>query len=157
MEDIKKDFPVLTNNPSLIYLDTCASSLKPKCVIDKLNEYYEKYGVNVNRGVYNLSYQATLEYEETRKVTAKFLNAKTKEIVFTKGASNGLNLVASSYGLDNVFEGDEIITSELEHHSNVIPWQNVAKKKKAILKFIELDSMGRITVEAFKKVFWKKI
>ena len=69
MEDIKKDFPVLTNNPSLIYLDTCASSLKPKCVIDKLNEYYEKYGVNVNRGVYNLSYMATVEYEETRKVT----------------------------------------------------------------------------------------
>ena len=156
MEDIKKDFPVLTNNPSLIYLDTCASSLKPKCVIDKLNEYYEKYGVNVNRGVYNLSYQATLEYEETRKVTAKFLNAKTKEIVFTKGANNGLNLVASSYGLDNICEGDEIITSELEHHSNVIPWQNVAKKKKAILKFIELDSTGRITVDAFKKVLSNK-
>ena len=156
MEDIKKDFPVLTNNPSLIYLDTCASSLKPKCVIDKLNEYYEKYGVIVNRGVYNLSYQATLEYEETRKVTAKFLNAKTKEIVFTKGASNGLNLVASSYGLDNICEGDEIITSELEHHSNVIPWQNVAKKKKATLKFIELDSTGRITVDAFKKVLSNK-
>ncbi len=156
MEDIKKDFPVLVNNPSLIYLDTCASSLKPKCVIDKLDEYYEHYGVNVNRGVYNLSYQATLEYEDTRKIVAKFLNAKTKEIVFTKGASNGLNLVASSYGLDNINEGDEIITSELEHHSNVIPWQNVAKKKKAILKFIELDSTGRITVDAFKKVLTKK-
>lgn len=156
MEDIKKDFPVLTNNPSLVYLDTCASSLKPQCVIDKLNEYYEKYGVNVNRGVYNLSYQATVEYEETRKITAKFLNAKTKEIVFTKGASNGLNLVASSYGLDNISEGDEIITSELEHHSNVIPWQNVCKKKKAVLKFIELDSTGRITVEAFKKVLTTK-
>lgn len=156
MEDIKKDFPVLVNNPSLIYLDTCASSLKPKCVIDKLDEYYNYYGVNVNRGVYNLSYQATVEYEETRKIVAKFLNAKTKEIVFTKGASNGLNMVATSYGLDNISEGDEIITTELEHHSNVLPWQNVAKKKKAILKFVELDSTGRITVDAFKKVISEK-
>ena len=156
MKDIKKDFPVLVNNPSLIYLDTCATALKPQRVIDKLNEYYEKYGVNVNRGVYDLSYQATLEYEETRTLTAKFLNARSNEIVFTKGASNGLNLVASSYGLNFINEGDEIITSELEHHSNVIPWQNVATKKKATLKFIELDSTGRITVEAFKKVLTEK-
>ena len=156
MKDIKKDFPVLVNNPSLIYLDTCATALKPQIVLDKLNEYYEKYGVNVNRGVYGLSYQATLEYEETRTITAKFLNASQDEIVFTKGASNGLNLVASSYGLNFINEGDEIITSELEHHSNVIPWQNVAKKKKATLKFIELDSTGRITVEAFKKVLTEK-
>ena len=156
MKDIKKDFPVLVNNPSLIYLDTCATALKPQIVLDKLNEYYEKYGVNVNRGVYGLSYQATLEYEETRTITAKFLNASQDEIVFTKGASNGLNLVASSYGLNFINEGDEIITSELEHHSNVIPWQNVAKKKNATLKFIELDSTGRITVEAFKKVLTEK-
>ncbi len=156
MNEIKKDFPVLVNNPSLVYLDSCATSLKPKCVIDKLDEYYEKYGVNVNRGVYELSYKATCEYEETREITAKFLNAKLEEIVFTKGASNGLNLIASSYGLDNIQEGDEIITSELEHHSNIIPWQNVAKRKKAILKFIELDSTGRITVESFKKVLTNK-
>ena len=97
-----------------------------------------------------------MEYEETRTITAKFLNASQDEIVFTKGASNGLNLVASSYGLNFINEGDEIITSELEHHSNVIPWQNVAKKKKATLKFIELDSTGRITVEAFKKVLTEK-
>lgn len=156
MKDIKNDFPVLVNNPSLIYLDTCATALKPQIVIDKLNEYYQKYGVNVNRGVYGLSYQATVEYEETRTITSKFLNAKAKEIVFTKGASNGLNLVASSYGLNFINEGDEIITSELEHHSNVIPWQNVAKKKNATLKFIELDSTGRITVDAFKKVLTSK-
>lgn len=156
MNNIKNDFPVLVNNPNLVYLDSCATSLKPQVVIDKLNEYYEKYGVNVNRGVYDLSYHATCEYEETREVVAKFLNAKTEEIVFTKGASNGLNLIASSYGIDNINEGDEIITSELEHHSNVIPWQNVAKKKKGILKFIELDSTGRITVDAFKKVLSPK-
>lgn len=156
MNEIKKDFPVLVNNPSLVYLDSCATSLKPKCVIDKIDEYYEKYGVNVNRGVYELSYHATCEYEETREITAKFLNAKPEEIVFTKGASNGLNLIASSYGLDNIQEGDEIITSELEHHSNIIPWQNIAKRKKAVLKFIELDSTGRITVESFKRVLTNK-
>lgn len=156
MIEIKKDFPVLVNNPSLVYLDSCATSLKPKCVIDKIDEYYEKYGVNVNRGVYELSYHATCEYEETREITAKFLNAKPEEIVFTKGASNGLNLIASSYGLDNIHEGDEIITSELEHHSNIIPWQNVAKRKNAVLKFIELDSTGRITVESFKRVLTNK-
>lgn len=154
--NIKKDFPVLNNNPDLVYLDTGATALKPKCVIDKINEYYDKYGVNVNRGVYELSYEATTEYEETRTLTAKFLNAREKEIVFTKGASNGLNMVALGFGMDYIQEGDEIITTELEHHSNVLPWMNVAKKKNATLKYIELDSTGRITVEAFKKTISEK-
>lgn len=154
--NIKKDFPVLNNNPDLVYLDTGATALKPKCVIDKINEYYDKYGVNVNRGVYELSYEATTEYEETRTLTAKFLNAREKEIVFTKGASNGLNMVALGFGMDYIQEGDEIITTELEHHSNLLPWMNVAKKKNATLKYIELDSTGRITVEAFKKTITEK-
>ncbi len=154
--NIKKDFPVLNNNPDLVYLDTGATALKPKCVIDKINEYYDKYGVNVNRGVYELSYEATTEYEETRTLTAKFLNAREKEIVFTKGASNGLNMVALGFGMDYIQEGDEIITTELEHHSNVLPWMNVAKKKNATLKYIELDSTGRISVEALKKTITEK-
>ena len=154
--NIKKDFPVLNNNPDLVYLDTGATALKPKCVIDKINEYYDKYGVNVNRGVYELSYEATTEYEETRTLTAKFLNAREKEIVFTKGASNGLNMVALGFGMDYIQEGDEIITTELEHHSNVLPWMNVAKKKNATLKYIELDSTGRITVEENKKTITEK-
>lgn len=154
--NLKKDFPVLVNNPDLIYLDSCASSLKPKVVIDKIDEYYNKYGVNVNRGVYSLSYHATTEYEESRDVVANFINAKPKEIVFTRGASSALNLVASSYGLANICEGDEIITSELEHHSNVLPWQNVAKVKKGVLKYIPLDSEGKITVDGFKKVLTNK-
>ena len=154
--NIKKDFPVLVNNPDLIYFDSCASSLKPKVVIDKIDEYYNKYGVNVNRGVYSLSYHATEEYEETREVVAKFINARSKEVVFTRGASSALNLVASSYGLANINEDDEIIVSELEHHSNVMPWQNVAKLKKGILKYVELDSEGKITVDAFKKVLSEK-
>jgi len=110
----------------------------------------------VNRGVYTLSYQATLEYEQTRTLTAKFLNAKEKEIVFTKGASNGLNMVAFGFGMDYLEEGDEVITSELEHHSNVLPWMEVCKKKKANLKYIPLDSTGRITVEAFQKTLSSK-
>lgn len=154
--NIKKDFPVLNNHPELAYLDTGATALKPKCVIDKINEYYTEYGVNVNRGVYTLSYQATVEYEDTRTITAKFLNAREKEIVFTKGASNGLNMVAIGFGMDYIQEGDEILTSELEHHSNILPWMNVAKKKKADLKYIELDSTGRITIEAFQKALTPK-
>ncbi len=154
--NVKKDFPVLMNNKDLVYLDTAATALKPQCVIDKLDEYYTLYGVNVNRGVYTLSYQATLEYEETRTLTAKFLNAKEKEIVFTKGASNGLNMVAFGFGMNYLEEGDEVITSELEHHSNVLPWMEVCKHKKAILKYIPLDSTGRITIEAFKKTISPK-
>ena len=154
--NVKKDFPVLTNNENLIYLDTGATSLKPKSVIDKMNEYYNNYGVNVNRGVYELSYKATDEYEQTRVLTAKFINSNVKEVVFTKGASNGLNLVALSYGMKNVNEGDEIIISELEHHSNGLPWQNVAKVKNATLKYVELDNEGRITIENFKKVLSSK-
>lgn len=154
--DIKKDFPVLNKHPELAYLDTGATALKPQCVIDKINEYYTDYGVNVNRGVYTLSYQATMEYEETRSLTSKFLNAKEKEIVFTKGASNGLNMVALGFGMNYIQEGDEILTSELEHHSNVLPWMNVAKQKNATLKYIELDSTGRITIEAFQKALTDK-
>lgn len=154
--DLKKDFPVLVNNPNISYLDTGATALKPYQVIKKIDEYYEKYGVNVNRGVYRLSYQATLEYEETRTLVSKFINAKEKEIVFTKGATNSLNMIALGFGMDYINPGDEIITSELEHHSNVLPWQNVANKKHATLKYIPLDSKGRITIEGFKQVLTNK-
>lgn len=154
--NVKKDFPVLTNNPNLVYLDSGATALKPISVIKKLDEYYEKYGVNVNRGVYKLSYHATVEYEEARTVTAKFINAKEKEVIFTKGASNGLNMIALSYGMDNISEGDEVISSELEHHSSILPWQNICNIKNATLKYIPLDTEGRITVEAFKTVLTDK-
>ena len=155
-KSIKKDFPVLINNPHLTYLDSAASSLKPACVINKIREYYEEYGVNVHRGVYNLSYKATDEYEETRSVVAKFINASVEEIVFTKGATASLNIIAASYGVDNINEGDEIIVNELEHHSSIMPWQEIAKKKKAKLVFIPLDAEGRITVQNFKGVLTDK-
>ncbi len=149
---LKKDFPVL-DDESLVYLDTAASSLKPRQVIDKLDEYYQKYSVNVHRGVYNLSYVATELYENSRQKIADFINADFNEIVFTKGASSALNLVASSYGLNNLKATDEIIVSELEHHSQVLPWQNVSKITKAKLVYVKLNEEGRITIENFKKVF----
>ena len=155
-KSIKKDFPVLKNNPNLTYLDSAASSLKPSCVIDKIREYYEEYGVNVHRGVYNLSYKATDEYEATRSVVAKFLNARVEEIVFTKGATASLNMIATGFGVDYINEGDEIIVNELEHHSSIMPWQEIAKKKKAKLVFVPLNEEGRITVENFKEVLTDK-
>jgi len=140
----------------LVYLDTAASSLKPIQVINKLNEYYQKYGVNVHRGVYNLSFVATEQYEKSRKKVSAFINAKFEEIVFTRGASSALNLVASSYGLNNLTSDDEILVSELEHHSQVLPWQNVSNITGAKLIYIPLNKEGRITVENVKKVLTSK-
>lgn len=153
--NLRDDFPVLKKNPNLVYLDSAASSIKPKCVIDAIDYYYNNLSVNVNRGVYSLSYQATDMYEDTRRRVAKFINCKEEEVVFTRGASASLNLVAQSLE-DLINEGDEIITSELEHHSSVMPWMNVANKKKAIIKYIPLDEDNKITVENFKKVLTDK-
>ena len=152
---LKKDFPILEDE-TLVYLDTAASSLKPIQVINKLNEYYQKYGVNVHRGVYNLSFVATEQYEKSRKKVSAFINAKFEEIVFTRGASSALNLVASSYGLNNLTSDDEILVSELEHHSQVLPWQNVSNITGAKLIYIPLNKEGRITVENVKKVLTSK-
>lgn len=151
---IKKDFPLLRDE-TLIYLDNAASSLKPKQVVEAMDDYFLKYGVNVHRGVYNLSYKATQKYEQSRQIIADFINADVDEIIFTRGASSALNLVASSYGLHNLTEKDEIIVSQLEHHSQVLPWINVSKVTKAKLVYVELDHEGRITIENFKKVINK--
>ncbi len=150
----KLDFPTIKNG--LVYLDSGASSLKPVQVLDAMDTYYREYGVNIHRGVYSLSYQATQKYEEARQNVADYINAKYEEVIFTRGASSALNLVASSYGMEHVNEGDEIIVTELEHHSSLLPWQNVAKVKKAKLVYIPLDSEGRITVDNFKSVVTKK-
>ena len=152
---LKKDFPILTSQP-LIYLDTAASSLTPQCVIDTMNEYYTEYPVNVHRGVYQISYRATKHYTEARQTIADFINAEYEETVFTRGASSALNLVATSYGLNHLQAGDEIIVSELEHHSHILPWQQVAKKTGAKLIYVPLNKDGRITVENFKKVLSDK-
>lgn len=149
--DRRSDFPVLQDK-SLVYLDTAASSLTPQVVLDAMDEYYQKYGVNVHRGVYQLSYVATEKYEQARQAVADFLHASFEEIIFTRGASSALNLVASSYGLNHLISDDEILVSELEHHSHVLPWQNVARITGAKLVYVPLDKQGRITVDAVKKV-----
>ena len=155
LRDFKQDFPVLSNSP-LIYLDTAASSLTPQPVIDAMNEYYMKYPVNVHRGVYKISYQATQAYTQARENIARFMHAEFEETVFTRGATSALNLVALSYGMQTLKPGDEVIVSELEHHSHVLPWQQVAKKTGAKLIYVPLTDEGRITTDNFKKVLTNK-
>lgn len=150
LEVKRSDFPLLEFNKELVYLDSAATSIKPQIVIDKINEYYTKYGVNIHRGVYDLSGIATNEYEELRNVVAKFINSKPEEVVYTKGTTDGINKLA--YMLeDRINENDEIIVSLLDHHSLIMPWQNIALKKKAKLVFVDLNENNQITVENFKK------
>ncbi|MFA7561783.1 MAG: SufS family cysteine desulfurase [Candidatus Izemoplasmatales bacterium] len=153
-QEIFKDFPQIKNN--LIYFDTAAMSLKPQVVVDEVNYYNRDLSSNINRGMYESSLRATTLYEEARIAVAKFINARENEIVFTRGTTASLNLVAMSYGLNNLDKNAEILVSEQEHHSQFLPWQNVAKKTHAKLKFIELDETGRITIENFKKALTKK-
>ena len=134
MIDIKKDFPLLNektvNGKKISYLDSAATTQKPIQVLDAIDAFYKKYNANPHRGTYQLSQEATEQYEQAREKIAKFINAPSKEqIIFTKNASESLNLLAYSYGMDNIKEGDEIVISIMEHHSNLVPWQKVAKNK----------------------------
>lgn len=155
VQEIRQDFYLLKNG-NLTYLDNAASTLKPKSVIDAINYYYERLGVNIHRGVYKLSYEATELYEQARAKVAELINCRFEEVVFTRGTSSALNLVASSFGMNNIESGDEIITSELEHHSSMLPWQQVAKVKNAKLVYVPLDEEKRITLTNFKKVLTDK-
>ena len=152
---LRKQFPVF-NHEDIVYLDTAASSLTPQPVIDGMNKYYTQFPVNVHRGVYRLSYKATEAYTNARETVANFIGATFEEIVFTRGASSALNLVAFSYGRTHLKPGDEIILSELEHHSNLLPWQALAKQTGALLKFVPLNAEGRITLEGFERVLSEK-
>ena len=150
----QKDFPVFKHGP-LHYLDTAASSLTPFEVIESMNAFYQDTPVNVHRGAYDLSHQATLKYEGARQKIADFINAETEETIFTSGASHALNVVA--YGLGESLEpGDEIITSELEHHSNFLPWQRLVSKKGAKLVFVPVAEDGQLTLEGIKSVLTSK-
>ncbi|MFD0958287.1 cysteine desulfurase [Paenibacillus chungangensis] len=148
---IREQFPILhqeVNGHPLVYLDSAASSQKPRSVIDAVKRYYELDHANVHRGVHTLGSRATDAYEGAREKVAKFLNAFTpEEIVFTRGTTTALNLVASSYARSVCGEGDEIVISKMEHHANLIPWQQVAKATGATLKFFPMGEDGRITVE----------
>ena len=152
---IRKDFPILNekvNGKELVYLDNAATSQKPKEVIDSLVSYYEKYNSNVHRGVHTLSIKATDEFEKSRTKIQKFINAKSSnEIIFTRNASESLNLIAYSWGKNNISSGDEIYITPFEHHSNIVPWQMLCKEKEAILKYLPLNNNGDIDIERFSK------
>ncbi len=153
---IRKDFPMLNDdikmqNHPLVFLDNASTTFKPRCVLEAIRTYYEKETSNSHRGDYDLCYKVDTVIEETRKLTSKFLNSEKNEIVFTSGASMSLNFVAYGYGVTHLTEGDEILISEAEHASNVLPWFKVAEMTKANIKYIELDKDGRITPENVKK------
>ena len=146
-EEIKKDFPIFENK-NIAYLDSGATTQKPRYVLDKINEYYEKSNANPHRGAYSLSVEATELYEGARAKIANFINAKyPEEIIFSKNASESLNLVAYSYGLDNLSEGDEVVLSIMEHHSNLVPWQMVTKKTKSTLKYMYINKDFELSKE----------
>lgn len=154
--EFRKDFPLLSSN-DIIYFDNAATSQRPGCVLDAINKFYSEHNANPLRGVYKLSVEATEDYENAREKVAKFLNAASKEeIVFTRNASESLNLIAYSYGLNNIKEGDEIVVSILEHHSNMLPWQMVAKAKGAKLSFLECDEEGEISAEEINSKITEK-
>ena len=147
IEEIKKDFPIFENK-NIAYLDSGATTQKPRYVLDKINEYYEKSNANPHRGAYSLSVEATELYESARAKIANFINAKyPEEIIFSKNASESLNLVAYSYGLDNLSEGDEVVLSIMEHHSNLVPWQMVTKKTKSTLKYMYINKNFELSKE----------
>ena len=144
---IRREFPTLEqsiNGRPLVYLDNAATSQKPRVVLDALQAYYENDNSNVHRGIHELSRRATVAYEESRAKVADWVGAaEPAEIIWTRGTTEAINLVSTAWGLDNVKEGDEILISILEHHSNIIPWQLLARRTGAVIKYIELDEQGR--------------
>lgn len=143
----RQDFPILNDrhNP-VVYLDNAATTQKPRSVIDAMQDYYTAQNANPLRGLYSLSVKATEAYEQARRTVADFINAKEScEIIFTRNATESLNLIAYTYGMENIHSGDEIVISIMEHHSNILPWQMVAKAKNAVLKYMYTDTEGNIS------------
>ncbi|MGC9011251.1 MAG: cysteine desulfurase [Candidatus Micrarchaeia archaeon] len=152
---IREDFPILRekmNGKRLVYLDNAATSQKPKQVIDEINKYYKKYNANIHRGIYKLSEEATKKYVESKEKVANFIGAKgIEEIVYTRNATESLNLVAIAWGEANIKEGDHILISEMEHHSNMVPWQLLTKKKKAKLDYIKINDDTSLSIDSLKE------
>ena len=155
LKDIKKEFPIFSNkiqNNDLVYLDSANSSQKPQVVVDRIYDFYTKEFSNVGRSIHYLAVAATNLYENTRTLVQKYINAKDKnEIVFTKGATEAINLVANTFGQKYLKEGDEVLLTELEHHSNYVPWHYLRKSKGVKIKFAEMDENGDVTLETIEK------
>ncbi len=160
IQEIRKHFPILdqeVNGHPLVYLDSAATSQKPISVIEAVSDYYKGYNSNVHRGVHTLGTRATDGYEGAREKVRSFINAATtEEVIFTRGTTTSINTVAASYGRANVEEGDEIVITHMEHHSNIIPWQQLAKEKGAVLKYVPLQEDGTITLEDVRATITSK-
>ena len=160
IDNIKKEFPIFNNkvhNNDLVYLDSANSSQKPQVVIDRIYDFYSKEFSNVGRSIHYLAVAATNMYENTRVSVQKFINAKDKnEIVFTKGATEAINLVASTYGQKYLKSGDEVLLTELEHHSNYVPWHYLRKSKGVKIEFADVNDLGEVTLESIEKKITSK-
>ena len=161
VEKIRRDFPILTRSARgkrLVYLDNAATTQKPQVMIDRIVRYYTEENSNVHRGVHYLSEVATMEYENARGRVCRFLNAKSeKEIVFTRGTTESINLVAQAWGRANLREGDQILISAIEHHSNIVPWQLLCEEKRATLRVIPVNDAGELRIDAFETLLNPKV
>lgn len=144
MYDIKKEFPLFQQHPSLIYLDNAATTQKPQAVIDAIVDFYTKYNANIHRGIYTFGERATELYEQARETIAHFIGADPEEIVFVKNATEGINLVAYAWGMQHIQAGDAILLTQYEHHANIVPWQRVAQQHGATLSYVPIRDDGCI-------------
>ena len=160
VENIRKEFQVLhqeVNGKPLVYFDNAATNQKPQRVIDALVHYYQNDNANIHRGAHTLADRATAKFEETRKAVQAFIGAnEAEEIIFTKGTSESINLVASSWGRKFLNEGDEVLISTMEHHSNIVPWQMICKERGATLKVMPINEAGEIILEEVEKLLSEK-
>lgn len=158
---IRKDFPLLdqiVNKRPLVYFDNAATTQKPMAVIEAITNYYTQYNSNVHRGVHSLSRKATIAFEEVRTVIKEFLNARySYEIIYTRGTTESINLVANTWGMENIEQGDEILISELEHHSNIVPWQMLCERKQAKLKVIPIREDGSLNMDAYRQLLNERV
>lgn len=157
---IKSDFPIFERHISgkpIIYLDSTASSLKPRKVIDAMNEYYTQYPVNIFRGLYKLSEEATEKYEEARVKIAKFISAQNpNEVIFVRNATEALNLIVYAWGRINIKEGDEMVSTVMEHHANIVPWQELSNETGSVLKYLDIDEEGKINLQSLNTLITPK-
>jgi cysteine desulfurase / selenocysteine lyase len=157
---IRKDFPILhqqVNGKPLVYFDNAATTQKPQAVLDALSHYYGEYNSNIHRGIHFLAEKATSAFEETRKSLTEFINAESPEqVIFTYGTTDGINLIANTFGRKFINQGDEIIISTMEHHSNIVPWQMLCEEKGCILKIIPISESGELDMEAFEQLLSHK-
>lgn len=157
---IRQDFPILSrqvHGKPLVYFDNAATSQKPQIVIDALSNYYQRYNANIHRGIHSLADEATAAYEDTRNTIKKWINAgKSEEIIFTRGTTEGINLIAYSFSKINLQIGDEVLISGLEHHSNIVPWQMACERHGAILKVIPINSKGELDLSALDQLITEK-